>query len=160
LRNGASEQVRRCSPTSDSGGGSNSSWISETNNNPTIVETVQEGGSDDGDDWPEGFPRGLDDDMQAVVNKRPSSANDKAGAVCDSGLLRDLAIDTNDPGKADFVINVGALGNASGTPLDGSQHVSFGENAINKNRAVVGDNDNNGMIAHNGSESTASAHTV
>jgi len=54
LRNSASEQVRMYSSLSDSGDGASafSNW--EANNNPTIVETVPEGDSDNDDQWPEG----------------------------------------------------------------------------------------------------------
>jgi len=49
-----------------------------------------------------------------------------------------LVIDTNDPGREDFVISVGALGNASGAPLDGSQNMSFGEDlASPEERRIV-----------------------
>jgi len=59
-----------------------------------------------------------------------------------------LVIDTDDdPGRADFVMSVGPLRNASGTSLDGSNDMSFGENALD------------GMAAHGGSDSSASHAT-
>jgi len=159
LRNSASEQVRMHSPSSDSGDGASafSNW--EANHNPTIVETVQEGSSDGDDQWPEGqWPEGdgfagdLADDAQVDLSARQLSAPIKTGAVCDSGL-QDLVIDTNDPGRADFVMSVGALGNVSGAPLDGSQHMSFGERTANKKHTADGNEDNEGMLVHGGSES-------
>ena len=78
--------------------------------------------------------------------------------VHDSGL-QDLVIDMNDPGQADFVISVGALGNASGAPLDGSQNMSFGESTVDERRAIDGNNDNEGMIVCSGSESSRSYNT-
>jgi len=111
-------------------------------NNPlTIVETVQEGNSDDGDGWPEGEGHAghvAGDDVQ--VNEI-SMAYDSAVALgvntASSHTAKNLVIDTNDPGRGDFVISVRALGNASGTPLDGSQNVSFGEEASPKQRRIV-----------------------
>jgi len=78
--------------------------------------------------------------------------------VYDSGL-QDLVINANDPGRADFVISVGALGNASGTPLDGSQNMSFGESTVNERRTIDGNNDNEGMIGYSGGESSMSYNT-
>jgi len=92
------------------------------------------------------------------LSAKPSSAPTETGAVCDSGL-QDLVIDTNDPGQADFVTSVGALGNASGAPLDGSQNVSFGERTVDEKRTVDGNNDNEGMLVHSGSESSTSYNT-
>ena len=55
-----------------------------------------------------------------------------------SHTAENLVIDANDPGRGDFVISVGALGNASGAPLDGSQNMSFGEDlASPKERRIV-----------------------
>jgi len=165
LHNSASEQVRMHSSSSDSGDRASvfSNW--EANNNPTIVETVPEGDSDNDDQWPEGqWPEGdglaedLADDAQVDLSTRPSSAPTETGAVYDSGL-QDLVIDTNDPGRADFVISVGALGNASGTPLDGSQNMSFGERAVDEKCTIDGNNDNEGMLVHSGSESSTSYNT-
>jgi len=59
LRNNANEQVRRynsSSPARSSDGGDEASAFSVfgANDPPTIVETAQDGNSDDGDGWPEG----------------------------------------------------------------------------------------------------------
>jgi len=133
LRYSASEQVRTHSPLSDSGNGASafSNW--EANNSLTIAETAPEGDSDNDDQWPVGqwpegdrLAEGLADDAQVDLSTRQSSAPTETGEKHDSGL-QELVIDTNNPGRADFVISVGALGNASGTPLDGSQNMSFGE---------------------------------
>jgi len=73
---------------------------------------------------------------------------------------RHCIIDTNDPGRADVVISVGALGNASGTPLDGSQNMSFGERTVDEGRVIDGNNDNKGMLVCSGSESSTSYNTL
>jgi len=160
LRNSASEQVHMYSSLSDSGDGASavSNW--EANNNPTIVETVPEGDSDNDGQWPEGdgLAGDLADDTQVDLSTRQSRAPTETGERYDSGL-QDLVIDTNDPGRADFVISVGALGNASGTPLDGSQNMSFGERAVDEKRTVDGNNDNEGMLVCSGSESSTSYNT-
>jgi len=165
LRNGASEQVRMYSSSSDSGDGASafSNW--EANNNLTIVETAPEGNSDNDDQWPEGqWPEGEDlagdlaDDTQVDLSTRQSSAPTETGERYDSGL-QDLVIDTNDPGRADFVISVGALGNASGMPPDGSQNMSFGERTVDEKRTIDGNNDNEGMPVYSGSESSTSYNT-
>jgi len=93
-----------------------------------------------------------------------SGASNEAGTACDSGIQTlaenttgNLVIDTNDdPGQADFVISVGALGNASGTPLDGSHDVSFGEIALEGKPTVNENNDHDGMTACSGSDSSRS----
>ena len=107
---------------------------------------LQEGNSDDGDGWPEG--EGLagnlaDDDAQVNLIPRSSGACDEIGTACGSGLqtlavdtAKNLVIDTNDPGRGDFVMSIGALGNASGTPPDGTQNVSFGEDVAEERRIV------------------------
>jgi len=173
LRNSASEQVRTydySSPTHSSDGGDGASAFStfDANNNPTIVETALEGNSDDGDRWPEGegLAGDLADDAQVNLNTRPSGMSDKTGTAYDSGLqtlaidtTENLVIDTNDTGRADFVISVGALRNATGTPLDGSQNMSFGDNATDRRRSVDVNNGNDGMTVHSGSESSTSYNT-
>jgi len=171
LHNSASEQVRTYSPSGDSGNGASafSNW--EANNGPTIVGTVPEGDSDNDDQWPEGqWPEGdglaedLADDVQVDLSTCQSSAPTGTGEKYDSGL-QELVIDTNDPGGADFVISVGALRNASGTPLDGSQNMSFGERTVDEKHAIDGNNDNEGgreykgMLMYSGSESSASYNT-
>ena len=172
LRNNAREQVSGydySSPARSSGGGDGASVFSTFDaNNPTIVETVQEGNSDDGDGWPEGegLARGSADNAQVDLFPRISGAPDETGTAYDSGL-RTLTVDTtenpvidrNDPGRADFVISVGALGNASGTLLDGSQNMSFGENAIDGRQAADENNGDDGMALYSGSESSTSYAT-
>jgi len=111
LRNNASEQVRGydySSPTRSSDGGDGASVFSTFDaNNPTIVETVPEGNSDDGDGWPEGegLAEDLANDVQVNLIPRTSGASDETGMAYDSGLrtlavntTKNLAIDTNDPG--------------------------------------------------------------
>jgi len=172
LRNNAREQVSGydySSPAHSSGSGDGASVFSTFDaNNPTIVETVQEGNSDDGDGWPEGegLAEGSANDVQVDLIPRTSGAPDKTGTAYDSGLrtlavntTENLVIDTNDPGRADFVISVGALGNASGTPLDGSQNMSFRENAIDGRQAADENNGDDGMAVHGGSESSTSYAT-
>ena len=99
-----------------------------------IVETVQEGGSDND-------PKDLEDadlgnDVRVDLSTRMSNAPNDAKLVCES-RLHGLAIDTKDPGQANVVMGVGALGNASGTPLDGSQDMSFGESSVGFNEQVT-----------------------
>jgi len=48
------------------------------------------------------------------LSTRQSSAPTETGEKCDSGL-QELVIDTNDPGRADFVISVGAGWNSDGS---------------------------------------------
>jgi len=166
LHNNAREQVSGydySSPTRSSGGGDGASAFSTFDaNNPAIVETVQEGNSDDGDGWPEGegLAEGSADDVQVDLIPRTLGASDETGTAYDSGprtlavnTTENLAIDRNDPGRADFVISVGALGNASCAPLDGSQNVSFGENAIDRRRSADENNGDDGMAVYSGSES-------
>jgi len=162
LRNSASEQVRAHSSSNDSGDGASAFSDWEANNDPTIVETVPEGGSNDDGQWPEGqwpegnsHAEGFCNNARDDLSARRSDAPSEGDAVHDSGP-QDLAIDTNNPGRADFVVSVGALGNASGTPLDGSQHMSFEERAVDEKCAADGDNNNEGMLVHSGSESGTS----
>jgi len=97
------------------------------------VETVQEGRSDDEEEWPE-----------VNLGPRLSDAHNDANSMYDSGL-QELIIDTKDPGCADFAMNVGALGNASGTPLDGAQIMSFGESTVDGGHTIDGDAGNEGV---------------
>jgi len=73
--------------------------------------------------------------------------SDATGMVYDSSMAmgvastsphagKNLVISTVDPGQADFAITVGNLGNASGTPLDGSQNMSFGEDVAEEGHVV------------------------
>jgi len=172
LRNNAQEQVSGydySSPARSSGGGDWASAFSMFDaNNPTIVETLQEGNLDDGDGWPEGegLAGGSADGVQVDLIPRTLGASDETGAAYNSGLrslavnmTENLVIDTKDPGRADFVIIVGALGNASGTLLDGSQNMSFGESAIDRRRSADENNGDDGMAVHSGSESSTSYAT-
>jgi len=78
---------------------------------------------------------------------RISGTSDEAGMAYDSSMAmgvastsphagKNLVISTVDPGQADFAITVGNLGNASGTPLDGSHNNSFGEDVAGDGRIV------------------------
>jgi len=69
-----------------------------------------------------------------------SNAPNDADSVYES-RLHGLLIDTKDPGQANFVIGVRALGNASGTPLDGSQDISFGKSTVDGEFTIDGDED-------------------
>jgi len=154
LRNNATEQVLRydyASPTSSNNGGNATSafFTFGANDRPITVETVKEN-SDDGDEWPEGDGlAGNTAGENVEVNSAPSTskADDEAGMAYDSSMAmgvastssnagKNLVINTSDPGRGDFVITVGALGNASGTPLDGSHNMSFGENVAGEGRIV------------------------
>jgi len=104
LRNSASEQVRKYSPSSDNGNGASAFANWEANNSPTIMETVPEGDSDNDDQWPEGqWPEGdglaedLADNAQVDLSTRQLSAPTEAGEKYDSGL-QELVIDANNPG--------------------------------------------------------------
>jgi len=111
LRNNAREQVsgfNYSSPARSSGGDDGASAFSTFNaTSPTIVETVQEGNSDDGDGWPEGegLAGGSANEVQVDLIPRTSGAPDETGTAYDSGLrtladntTENLVIDTNDPG--------------------------------------------------------------
>jgi len=74
-----------------------------------------------------------------------SNAPNKASSEYESGL-DGLVIDTNDPGQANFVMGVRALGNASGAPLDGLQNMSFSESTVNEEFTIDGDEDVGGTI--------------
>jgi len=174
LCNNAHEQVsgfNYSSPARSSDGNDGASAFSTFNaDSPTIVETVQEGSSDDGDGWPEqqaGLAGDTANKVQVDLIPRASCAPNKAGIAYDSGLqtlaentTENLVIDMNDdPGRADFVISVGALRNASGTPLDGSHNMSFGEIALDGRQAVNENNGHDGMAAYGGSDSSTSYAT-
>jgi len=128
LRGGASEQVRMYSPTQDSGDSASVFSTPSANNTPTIVKTMHEGGLEDSLD-----KVNLSDDVWVDLHNN-------TGSGYDSGL-RGLVVNTDDPGEANFVMSVGALGNASGTPLDGSQDMSFGESTVSEEFTVDGDED-------------------
>jgi len=181
LRNNATEQALRydsASPTNSNNSGNATSVFSAfgANNRTITVETVQEN-SDDGDGWPEGDHElaGNNADDNAQVNSAPNSskADDETGIAynsttangvdsASSHAVGNLVINTSDPGRGDFVISVGALGNASGTPLDGLHNFSFGERTVVKQDTIDGDkqpNECKGMLVHSGSESSASYNT-
>jgi len=132
--------VARSDSSSDSGNcGPFASLLA--NDTSVIVETVQEGGSDDGGEWPEGaWP---DDNL----DPRLSNVYDPSSTY-DSGL-QELLIDTEDPGRANFAMNVGALGNASGTLMDGAQNMSFGESAVDGGNTDDGCEGNEGVASSN-----------
>jgi len=138
LHNSASEIVRTCSSSSDSGDGANTFATVLVSNASAVVETVQEGESDDDGEWPE-------------VNLTPRLLNtyNDPNSTCDSGL-QELVIDTEDPGCANFAMNVGVLGNASGTPMDGVQNMSFGESTVDGGNTDDGTGGNEGVASsHN-----------
>jgi len=81
-----------------------------------------------------------------------SGTSDEAGMTYDASMAmgvastsphagKNLVISTVDPGQADFAITVGNLGNASGTPLDGSHNQSFGEDATGDRSSVKADDE-------------------
>jgi len=75
--------------------------------------------------------------------------HNNAGSGCDSGL-QNLVVNTDDLGQANFVMSVGALGNASGTPLDRSHDMSFGESTVGKEYIVDEGEDETSIVAeHN-----------
>jgi len=123
LRGSASEQVRMHGPAQDGWDGASAFSAPGANNTPTIVETVQEGNSEDSLEEVD-----LRDDVRVDLHNN-------TGSGYDSGL-QGLAINTNDPGQANFVMSIGALGNASGTQLDGSQDVSFDESTVARRSTI------------------------
>ena len=94
LRNNASEQVRRYDSSSsaclnDSGDATSAFSAFGANNPLTIVETAQDGNSDNGNGWPEG--EGLagnhaGDDAQVNLIPRSSEACDETGMAYDSAV--------------------------------------------------------------------------
>jgi len=58
-------------------------------------------------------------------------------------------VNADDPGQANFVMSVGALGNASDTPLDGSHDMSFGESTVDEEYTVDGEDTASILAAHN-----------
>ena len=106
------------------------------------------------------------------VNSAPSAskADDEAGTAYDSTTangvdsasshaVRNLVVNASDPGRGDFVTSVGARGNASGTPLDGSHNFSFGERTVDKQEGDKQPKECEGMLVHSGSESSTSYNT-
>jgi len=133
LRNSTSELVRTFSSSSDSGDGASAFASLQVSNALAVVETVQEGGSDDEEEWPE-----------VNLGPRLSDAHNGASLMHDSGLQQ-LIINAEDPGRADFAMNVGALGNASGIPLDGAQNMSFSKSTVDGGHTIDGDAGNEGV---------------
>ena len=105
LRDSASEQVGMHSSASDSGDGASAFSTLGANNTSTIVETVQEGGSDD-----DLVDVELDNNVRVDLSMRLSNPPNNANSVYESGLYG-LVVDTKDPGQANFAMRVGALGN-------------------------------------------------
>jgi len=130
------------SSTQDGGDSASVHSAQGANNTPTIVETVQEGGSEDSLEEHQ--------DSQEVVNLgdavRVDLHND-ADSGYDSGL-QDLVVNADDPGQANFVMSVGALGNAGGTPLDGSHDMSFGESTVDEEFTIDGEDSASIMAAY------------
>jgi len=103
---GASAHVS--SPAHLNSGDDGASAFSTFNaNSPTIVETVQEENSDDGDGWPEGegLAGSSANEVQVDLIPGTSGAPNEAGTAYDSGLqtlagnaTENLVIDTDDPG--------------------------------------------------------------
>jgi len=133
LCDAANQQVRMYSPTQVGRDSASAHSAQGANNASAIVETVQEGGLEDS----------LEEcqDSMEVVNPgdevRVDLHND-ANSGYDSEL-RELVVNADDPGQANFVMSVGALGNASGTPLDGSHNMSFGESAVDEEHTIDGE---------------------
>jgi len=130
LHDSAKQQVRMHSPTQDRGDSMSVCSAQGTNIAPTIVETVQEGGSKDSlEEYQDSMEAAnLGDEVRVDLHNNANSG-------CDSGL-RDLVVNTDDPGQANFVLSFGALGNASSTPLDGSHDMSFGESTVDEEYTV------------------------
>ena len=138
LRNSASEPVRTYSSSSDSGDGANMFATVLASNTSAIVETVQEGGSDDDEEW-----------QEVNLNPRLSNSHNDPSSTYDSGL-QELIINTKDLGCTNFAMNVGALGNASGTLMDGAQNMSFGESTVDGGDTIDSDGGNEGVASsHN-----------
>jgi len=138
LRNSTSETARTCNSSSDSGDGANTFATVLASNASAVVETAQEGKSDDDGEWPE-----------VNLTPRLSNACNDPNSTCDSGL-QELVINTEDPGCANFAMNVGVLGNAGGTPMDGAQNMSFGKSTVDGGNADDGTGGNEGVASsHN-----------
>jgi len=73
-------------------------------------------------------------------------------SICTTILVRGtipdwVAVNADDPGQANFVMSFRALGNASGTPLDGSHDMSFGESTVDEEHTVDGEEDAASILA-------------
>jgi len=135
LRGSASEQVRSRSSTNDSGDGTSAFSTLDANIMSTIAETIQEGDSHNNLEDVD-----LDNNVRVDLSARMLIAPNNTDSVYESGL-HGLVMDTEDPGQTNFVMGVGALGNASGTPLGGSQHMSFGKSTVDGEFTIDGDED-------------------
>ena len=124
LQNNVNEQARMCGSSNNSGDGASVFSTVNANNTSVVVETVQETDSNNGQDDVD-----LGNNVRVGFSARLSKASNDADSVCES-RLQGLVIDTNDQGQANFALTVGALRNVSGTPLDGSQDMCFGESTV------------------------------
>ena len=138
MQNNANEHLRTYGSSSNDGEGTSAFSALHPNNTSTLVETVLEGGSDDDQGEID-----LDNDVRVDLSARLSNASNDTNTAHESSL-QGLLIDTN--GRADFVMPVGALGNASGTPLDGLQNVSLGESTVDEEFAIDGDKDGGEVV--------------
>jgi len=142
LRNSAMATVAHSDSSSDSGNCGPFASLLE-NDTSAFVETVQEGGSDDDGEWPEGeWP---DDNLDPRLSNAYDPNVYDPSSTYDSGL-QELLIHTEDPGIANFAMNVRVLGNASGTPMDGAQNMSFGESTVDRGNTNEG---NEGVASSN-----------
>ena len=119
--------MRMHSSSNNSGDGASAFSTVNANNVSTInpiVETVQETGLNDDPDAVD-----LGNNVRVDLSTRLSNVSNDADSTYESGL-QGLVIDTNNQGQADLAMTVGALGNASGTPLDGTQGMSFAESTV------------------------------
>jgi len=108
------------------------------------AETVLESGSDDRQDDVD-----LGRNVRMNLSTRLLNASDDADSTHASDV-RDLVMDAKDqgqPNSPNFPTVIGALGNGSGVPLDGTQNVSFGAND-GRELTAVGD-ENGGHNANN-----------
>jgi len=107
------------------------------------METVQEGGLEDGlEEYQDSLEAvNLGGEVRVDLHNNTDSGHDSG--------LRDLVVNTDDPGQANFVMSVGALGNASGTLLDGSHDMSFGESAVDEEFTIDGEDAASIMAAYN-----------
>jgi len=96
-RNSAMATVACSDSSSDSGNrGPFASLLA--NDTSAIVETVQEDGSDDDGEWPEGEWPDVNLDPRLSNTHDPSSTHDSG--------LQELLIDAEDPGRANFAMNM------------------------------------------------------
>ena len=121
------EQVCMHGSPNDSGDGASAFSTVSVNGTSTqspTAEIVLEAGSDNGHDDID-----LSNNARVNLSTRLLNTSNDADLVHESGL-QDLVTDTNDEGQANFALTVGALGNVSGRPSDGTQDISFGESTV------------------------------